>query len=114
MLGQCQRQSELGTLAPGQRACPLVKRNAQAVQPLPHRHPVPAGIEVRPEADVVLGGETPVQGDFLREEADVGQEGQVLSGRAAEHGDPAASRPGQPGKQPQQRCLARTVRADER
>src|SRR5215472_8125959 len=65
-------------------------------------------------ADVILGVEAPVQRDLLGKEADVGEKGRVLAGPAAEHRDLATGRPGQPGEQPQQRCLSGAVRADQR
>src|ERR1019366_6001476 len=74
----------------------------------------PSGVEVRASADMVLGAEPPVQGDLLGEEADVGEEGRVLAGCAAEDRDGTAGRLGQPGEQSQQRCLAAAVRADQR
>ena len=89
--GQRQRQRHLGTLAPGQRAHRLVKRDVQAAQPLPHGRGVPAGVEVRADGDVILGGQAPVQRDLLGEEADLGQEGRVLARCAAEHRDLAAA-----------------------
>ena len=41
------------------------------------------------DADVVLGGEAPVERDLLGEEANVSEEGRVLAGSAAELSIPA-------------------------
>ena len=113
-LGQGERQRDLGPLAAGQRAHPLVQRDPQAAKPGPHRIAVPARVEVGADADVVLRGQPPVQRDLLGQEADLGQVPGILARRCAEHGGPARGRRGQPGKQPQQRGLARAVRPDQR
>jgi hypothetical protein len=99
-LGQRQCQCHLGALPPGQRAHRLAEGNVEALQPLPYGRGVPVGVEVRADADVVLGGHAPVERDLLGEEADVGEEGRVLAGCAAQDGHVAAGRPGQPGEQP--------------
>src|SRR6266704_6336255 len=77
-------------------------------------HGVPAWVQVRPDPDVVPGGEPPVQRDLLGEEPDPGQERWVLPRRTAQNRSRAAGRPGQPGEQPQQRGLARPVRPHQR
>ena len=79
-LGQRQRQRHLGALAAGQRAHALVKRNAQLRQPGPYQRGVPARVHVRPDADVILGGEPRVQRNLLGEKPDLGQERRILRG----------------------------------
>src|ERR1022692_4577309 len=97
-----------------QRAHRLVQPDVQALQPLPHRRGVPAGVQVRPDADVILGGQPPVQRDLLGEKTEAGQEGRVLARGSAEHGHLAGGWPGQPGEQAQQCRLAGAVRPDQR
>jgi len=99
-LGQGQRERQLGALASGESAHFLIRRYTQARQPVPHRRLIPAGVQPRAGADVILGGEAPVQRDLLRQEADAGQKGRVLAGTAAEHRDLAAAGRSQPGEQP--------------
>ena len=113
-LGQRQRQRHLGPLAAGQRAHTLVRRNAQLRQLGAHQRGVPVRVHVRPDPDVILGGEPPVQRDLLGEEPDLGEERRVLPRRAAQNASRAAGRAGQPGEHPQQRGLARAVRPDQR
>jgi hypothetical protein len=54
----------------------------------------------------------PLQWDLLGQEADLRQVGGNLARRAAEHPGPSGGRRGEPGQQPQQRGLARSVRPD--
>src|SRR5258708_4289858 len=96
-----------GCPPPGPAGCPGW---SAAAAPTPR----PSGVEVAADGDVVLGGEAPVERDVLGEEANVGEEGRVLAGSAAEHRDLTAARLRQPAEQPQQRGLAGAVRPDQR
>ena len=51
--------------------------NAQLRQLGAHQRGVPAGVHVRPDPDVILGGEPPVQRDLLGQEPDLGEERRV-------------------------------------
>jgi len=80
----------------------ISSRTANAARmPVPDGPGVPAPVQVRADADVVVGGEPPVERDLLSQEADPGQEGRVLAWRAAEHRHLARGRLGQPGQQAQ-------------
>jgi hypothetical protein len=74
-------------------------------QPVPCGGRVPVAVQVRADADVIVRGEPLVQRDLLGEEADLGQEGRVLTGCAAQYFHLARIWPGQPGQQAQQRGL---------
>ena len=112
-LGEPERERQLRALPAGQLARLLRQVEPEPRDPLARQRLVPAGVQPRAEAQVVLDAEAAVGRRVLGDEADAGALLGVLGRAGAQHLDRAGVGGEQAGGEVQQRALARAVGADE-
>src|SRR5205807_404 len=114
MLAQRERQRDLRSLATGQLADFLVEGNGERPQSLFGGSLVPTAIELAAKPQHVSDRKLRVEGCVLSHEADpVEQQEQLFQRRPPKDPDLAGSRPEQPGRQVEERCLAGAVGTDQ-